>query len=1409
MKRFLLISIFFLICCSKGYSQYWEKVTNIPAPYNAGYYLDLWILPSDPNYIWACGFDGFIIRSTNNGSTWLGSQLPYPAYHIESIQFINKFVGYASGVEGIFKSTDGGATFFDITPSALEDYWGCYFLNENVGVLLGGGCDGVQRFYKTTNGGASWTFTVKTVPNSGLTDPILYPSGLGYAVSSGKIWQTLDSGSTWQVFSNCGSEIWQEEISIIGNSIVVPTAGTICEGQGDAGGMRFSTNMGTTWTEFLTGYPMFGACLVNQTEAWACGYNRSVYYTSNAGNSWQLRNCGIENVNLDDITFTSSTDGWVVGEGVYRYKPTEISAARDTINFGKLCIPEIALDSFRIKNHSVLPADLTLQKTLDFSNAFSIQKPNSQSQIASCDSSTVIIKFSPQGNGKFQALLLVDAQSGDGVTHFHKEIVLIGTGTTTTIRPEKDIIILNPVLCGDIITTSLNWVADSAGESLSSFNSLSPSNNQIKFISKLPLDVPITGATIQFQIQLIDTGWNSSVFKFYREPCSRDTNITIKAYGVSPIINSVDSLHLTIHCSGSIIDTIPIWNTGNNLLTISKTSFSQHDGDIQILGWTSNRQLPISIPVKSSDSLIIQYSPAKIGKEIIYLSIENNDRTLARGNKQPLSILLVCTLESEDISVKNMNIDLGDICLDSQSDTLISLINKGNITSNLSIIENCKPPFSLQVDQFDIEATRSGEIQLHFSPTKTGSFLDTLILQTGDCKKITLYLKGRGIDGALSIQPNSISDMITTNQSKTFSIKISNIGNIPLGIVNYSFNPPLSGFTADLQPILTQNIDTTQSITFDLIITANQAGSYSGEICFEADGICPTSICIPVELTSVARSITTDQSIDFGKIYCDGLLYDTLWIRNKGTIPDTVTQITISGESCFSIYQSPQIPAFINGNDSVGVIILFLPINEGDFSANLHIETIQPKGQIFDIPITGSFYRSVISSNTTLLDFGILEKCDEPITKQFTIYNNGMLDEILTAIQKDFGNYYSFDLLDNIPLPGKDSVIISITFHPDIAQNEGNYLGEVTWASSSCPDTIKIDFIAKIIEPKLSYSKFDINFGNVWKDEIKFDTIQVNNNSAVTRQIKMIQLPDNSDFQIVAMNNNVKVDFPISIRPNTSIELIVSFNASKVGDFGDNFIIEESSVCKDTLEFHLQSVVPNEQYYARIFIEDYEIPYDNILTFYVELSEDLPKVIADSIQFAIDFDKYLFYPMKLGVRDENLNSYNSIEYNYLNGRINASINYQQSQYLLNNKGKIIAITGLTLFSSPTITPLIISDFQVFTKKELYLTKEDGELKVLDICEPLARNKIIINNNISFIELPTQIIENQTLELIAHNLKDGSSISIYNSFGQKMIEQSLPKGNNTISINIKDFPSGIYFIVPNEGDLGYFQFINLK
>ncbi|HRS01315.1 MAG TPA: YCF48-related protein [Bacteroidota bacterium] len=1409
MKRIYILIFFFFICCLQSYAQYWEKVTNIPSPYNNGYYLDLWVLPSDHNYVWACGFDGFIIRSTDNGTTWQGSTLPSPAYHIESIQFLNKQVGYTSGVEGIFKSTDGGATWFDITPSNDEDYWGSYFLNVNYGVLLGGGCDGLQRFYKTTNGGISWSLYVQTVPNTGLTDPILYPSGLGYAVSSGRIWKTIDSGTTWQLFANCGSEIWQEEISIMGNSIVVPTSGIMCEGQGNAGGMRFSTDMGTTWREFKTGYPMFGAVLVSETEAWACGYNRNVYYTSDAGNTWQLRNCGIENVNLDDITFTNPSDGWVVGQGVYRLKPAKITADRDTIDFGKICSNEIKLDSFQVQNQSLIPADLTVQKTLDFDNAFSIVKPAYQSQILSCSTSIIVVKFSPTKQGKFQAKLLIDAQSSDGVTHFSKEIILIGETVKSTIKPERDTIVLNTAQCGDIFTTNLKWYADSLGESLSGYNSLTPANKHILLKTELPLSISPSGTTTQFQIQLLDTGWSIGIFKFQYAPCNRDTNITIKAYGVSPIINSIDSLHFAIHCSGVIIDTIPIWNTGKAPLIISRISSTLHSGDFQIIGWTSNKQLPISIPVNNSDSLIIKYSYDKIGTDIFYITIDNNDKTLARGDKQTYSIKLICTVESEDISIKNPIIDFGKICLNARIDTLIPIKNIGNLQANLNILKNCSLPFYLQIQQLNLNPNESENIELIFSPTKKGEFFDTINIKTGDCKEISIYLKGIGIEGLLNTDPRFISDILMVNQPKNYSLKISNVGNIPLNIINYTFTPALTGFSVDLQPQLSQVIDSNQSITFNLQIIANQISAYKGSLCFEATGLCPTSICIPIDLTSLARSITVENAINFPSIYCSGELYDTLWIRNYGIAPDTVTQISISGDASFNIFQSPKLPAIIDGKDSVGVIIHFLPTIEGNFSAILHIETIQPLGQTFDIPINGSFYRTIISSNTTKLDFGIKEKCDDPITKQFTVYNIGMAEETLYAIDKQFADYFSIDKFDNLVIKGKDSLTINITFYPEIAEKAGAYSGEIIWATTLCPDTLKLEFAAQIIEPHLSYSKFDIDYLNVWKDDIKYDTIIVTNNSTVARNIQIIKDPDNSDFQIFAFSNNSVIDFPILIQPQSSIELIVSFNANAIGEFNDYFIIEESSVCEDTITFHLQANVPLEQYYSNVFIEKYQAHWGDTLTFYIELSDDLPRVTAQNISTTVEFDTYLFYPIEVSVRGENLISYYPINYEYSYGKLDAFIDSSKAFSLLNNKGKLIAIKGIALYSSPSITPLKISDFQVTTSKELYLTKEDGNLLVLDVCIPIGRQRIIINNTIPYIELVSQVVDAGVLELKCFNLPDGIQMYIYNTYGEKVKNETLPKGTNLVSIDVGDLVSGVYFISFNNTELGNFKFIVIK
>lgn len=320
--QYLIFCIVLSLGILNSATSQWQKITNIPAPFNNGYYLDVFFLPSNPQYGWISGFNGYVLRTTDGGITWQGTEI-FQNPMLESIHFVTTKIGFASGGNGIYKSIDGGASWRDVTPvSNAFTMWGCFFVNQNVGMVVAGGCSGDgQTFFRTTNGGNSWTEFHSNIPNSGMTDIMLYTQdGLGYGSSSGIIWKTTDGGRTWGVFSQTGPNYWQEEITNIKNSFLVPTSGEDCSGQrDDKGELRFSNDGGNTWRRYQTYHSMFGSFLINETSGWGVGDGASVYYTSDAGLTWQNRNCGIDpGDNLDDTWFITDSLGWAVGQGVYK-----------------------------------------------------------------------------------------------------------------------------------------------------------------------------------------------------------------------------------------------------------------------------------------------------------------------------------------------------------------------------------------------------------------------------------------------------------------------------------------------------------------------------------------------------------------------------------------------------------------------------------------------------------------------------------------------------------------------------------------------------------------------------------------------------------------------------------------------------------------------------------------------------------------------------------------------------------------------------------------------------------------------------------------------------------------------------------------------------------------------------------
>lgn len=338
MKTAIFIIVLFIASCQVyGQTQWQAKVLS--PDYKNSYWLDIYFLPSDTLLGWAVGAktyppsdadDGAVARTTDAGRTWecvtiLGSQM------LESVHFLDKDVGYASGTKGIYKSINGGISWTQLTLPDTLGGWGCHFVDRNNGLYIGGGCrnnrnSNPQRFYRTSDGGTTWTRTVYDATNNALTDPLLLEKdGLGYASGSGWIWRTLDGGRTWRVWISTGDiKGWQEEITNIGDSFLVPTSGLDCGGNDAYGDLRFTTDAGKTWNTFVTGFNMYGTYLTSPTSGWGAGTDFKVYFTNDAGKSWINLNCGIPpSDDLDDIFFINKDWGWVVGSNIYEYRTVQ------------------------------------------------------------------------------------------------------------------------------------------------------------------------------------------------------------------------------------------------------------------------------------------------------------------------------------------------------------------------------------------------------------------------------------------------------------------------------------------------------------------------------------------------------------------------------------------------------------------------------------------------------------------------------------------------------------------------------------------------------------------------------------------------------------------------------------------------------------------------------------------------------------------------------------------------------------------------------------------------------------------------------------------------------------------------------------------------------------------------------
>lgn len=197
-----------------------DSIITLSARLPLGIYIDLSFTDSLTGYALS---KSFIVKTTDGGLNW--DSIPLPMEHNWfKIRFGDALNGYIIGGDNnegfLLKTTDAGQHWSVIDLQAPHAPYGLHFLNKDVGFITG-----VGFFKKTIDGGQTWTSIrpERLSPTQfRVFRDVNFRNGLEGIVTSGNdcYYKTIDGGNTWDSIPYAGGSRFSD-IYYVGNKVLV------------------------------------------------------------------------------------------------------------------------------------------------------------------------------------------------------------------------------------------------------------------------------------------------------------------------------------------------------------------------------------------------------------------------------------------------------------------------------------------------------------------------------------------------------------------------------------------------------------------------------------------------------------------------------------------------------------------------------------------------------------------------------------------------------------------------------------------------------------------------------------------------------------------------------------------------------------------------------------------------------------------------------------------------------------------------------------------------------------------------------------------------------------------------------------------------------------------------------------
>ncbi len=290
----------------------------------------------------------FVIFTDSSFAQWVQVGLAGRTVQAMAVNGTTIFAGVTGGTEGVQRSSDGGATWTQVSSltscSAMGVAAGFVFAGGNglghfrstddgltwaaangglssylarsfvqVGTEIFAAINGLHR---STNNGVSWTLVPGS--NSFIDKSVISFNGNLYAGGSG-IYRSTNNGATFVGVGSTG-DAWG--IAVIGSTIY----------GADGNRITHSTNDGVTWfPRTATIGSTISDLKVNGTTLIASGGLTGVFFSNDGGISWQARNEGLTNIQVTRLVIAGTYiyAGVRANGGVWRRLLSELTAVRE------------------------------------------------------------------------------------------------------------------------------------------------------------------------------------------------------------------------------------------------------------------------------------------------------------------------------------------------------------------------------------------------------------------------------------------------------------------------------------------------------------------------------------------------------------------------------------------------------------------------------------------------------------------------------------------------------------------------------------------------------------------------------------------------------------------------------------------------------------------------------------------------------------------------------------------------------------------------------------------------------------------------------------------------------------------------------------------------------------------------